>query len=245
MTTVTAFTCIRDGIHFVDAWFENVKQADQIVIQDGGSTDGTVECLLELRKTHPNCTILLQEETNAKYDWNEMNVRNQCLNLFRMDFILLTDVDELVEDGFWEWAKTDHDKNGYYLPHKNLWGDKAMFNIQPKWYPDVVMRFFRNFNSFVWCGEKHASVWRLQGDTAIRINPSDEDIGAVPNDIHLVHYHRAEKGYYEAIINDRSLHHSNEKVNLRQAPILARLRKEPNGAGLIKRQFDDNGNRVP
>src|SRR3990167_1886950 len=230
MTTITSFTCVRDGVHFIDAWFENVKQADQIVIQDGGSTDGTIERLLELRKTHPNVTLLLQTESNPKYEWVEEEVRNQCLSLFKCDFILLTDVDELIDDHFWKWAKeTEHKKNGYYIPHRNLWLERDRFNIQPKWYPDLTMRFFRNRIGLIWLGIRHGSVWRTTEENFAQINPEDEDMSVVPEDMHIVHYHRAERGYYNAVMEDKTLHHSNEKKNLNEAPILIRLRKHPTG----------------
>ena len=80
----------------IQAWYDNVKDhADQIVIQDGGSTDGTINFLLSISKKDPKVTLLLQTEETSKFDWNEEIVRNKCLGLFKTDWVLLQDADEL------------------------------------------------------------------------------------------------------------------------------------------------------
>ena len=194
-------------------------------------------------------TLILQNESNEKYKWNEQEVRNQCLSLFKTDWILLTDVDELIDDHFWTWAKeTDHKENlGYFIPHRNLWLQRDQFNMNDPWYPDLTMRFFKNNSGLIWVGDRHASVWQLTGlpSSPYRmLNPASSEFPVIPEDIHIVHYHRAEENYFDAVMNDKIPHHSGEKKNLQYPPMLARLRKHPTGAGLIKRRFDDNRDRV-
>lgn len=246
MTTITSFTCVKDGIHFIEAWLENTRQADYIVVQDGGSTDGTLEILLEEYKKNPQrITLLLQKEDNEKFKWNEEVVRNQCLGLFKTEWILLQDVDELIEDEFWEWFRnTDHndgvEKKGYYLPHKNLWLQRDMFNMREPWYPDLTLRLFKNHRGFFWVGAEHASLWKMGG----MCSPNDPETPPIFRDVdgHMepicfVHYHRWEPEYAEAVLTDSILHHSHEKKNMQEMPMLARLRKHPTGAGLIRKRF--------
>lgn len=243
MNTICAFCCVKDSEWSIQAWYANVKDnADQIVIQDGGSTDGTRELLIQWAKENPKVTVLLQDETWDKFKWNEQEVRNQCLSLFKTDWTLLMDADELIEDRFWEWFKnTDHDAEiervGYYIAHKNLWLQRDQFNIAHPWFPDYTLRLFKNHRTFWWVGSEHASLWRIQG----MCKPEDLDTpiaGSKDDPICFIHYHRAEEGYKEAVLNDKILHHSGEKDNVMQKPILARLRQHPTGAGLIRRRFE-------
>jgi glycosyltransferase involved in cell wall biosynthesis len=245
MTTITAFMCCKDAIWSVEAWLENVKEADEIIIQDGGSTDGTREKLIYYQNNNPKITLLLQTENTEKFKWNEEAVRNQFLGLFKTDWILLMDADELIEDNFWEWFRnTDHNKEtekiGYYIPHKNLWLDKNLFNIAQPWHPDITLRLFKNHRGFFWVGSEHASLWRMgqtKSGTGV-CSPEDEETPIIGDDIHFVHYHRAEAKYKDKILNDEILHHSNEKNNMNLQPILARLRKQPKGAELIRSRFE-------
>ena len=39
MPSITAFCCMKNCEEYVDAWLKNVKDADEIIVQDGGSTD--------------------------------------------------------------------------------------------------------------------------------------------------------------------------------------------------------------
>lgn len=242
MPTIAAFTCIKNGIDFIEAWYENVQPADHIIIQDGGSTDGTRELLFKWANENPKVTLLLQKEPWEKYKWDEQRVRNQCLSLYHnfgpndLDWILYTDCDELISDEFWNWFRnTDHRKEdkeliAYYLPHRNLWMTRDMFRMDAPWYPDYTVRLFKNHRGLVWIGAEHASLWRMTG----MINKGDSDVDAVPEDVYLVHYHRAYKEYRNQVMEDKIDHHSNEKNNVLQRGILTRLRKHPTGAGLIK-----------
>ena len=82
MPSICAFTCLKNAISFVEAWYENVQSADHIVIQDGGSTDGTRELIVKWANENPKVTLLLQTEPWEKYKWDEQRVRNQCLGIY-------------------------------------------------------------------------------------------------------------------------------------------------------------------
>jgi glycosyltransferase involved in cell wall biosynthesis len=229
---------------YVDAWLKNVEDADEIIVQDGGSIDGTVQRLLEAMDRIPNMSLILQREDSEKFKWNEEAVRNQFLGMFKTDWILLMDADELVSDNFWSWFRnTDHNKDnekiGYYIPHHNLWLDWGQFNIKEPWYPDLTLRLFKNHRGFFWVGSEHASLWRMgQTKTGTGMcSPQDPDTPVIP-DSYFVHYHRSEPGYKQAILEDRIPHHSGEKDNMTQTPILARLRSHPKGAELIRKRFE-------
>jgi glycosyltransferase involved in cell wall biosynthesis len=234
---------MKNCVEYVDAWLKNVEEADEIIVQDGGSTDGTIQKLLEAMDRTPNMSLILQKETTDKFKWNEEAVRNQFLGMFKTDWILLMDADELISDDFWEWFRTtDHnlekEKIGYYIPHYNLWLNWDMFNIANTWYPDMTLRLFKNHRGFFWVGSEHASLWRM-GVTSTgtgMCSPEDHETPAAP--CYFVHYHRAEEGYKEAVLNDKISHHSGEKENMMQETIMTRLRRHPKGADLIRKRFE-------
>lgn len=254
MPTITAFTCVRDAAWSIEAWYDNVKDhADAIIIQDGGSTDGTREIIMRWAND-PKVTILLQNEDNNKFKWNEQVVRNQCLGVFKTDWILLMDADELIEDRFWDWFNAtnhnDPERIGYYIAHKNLWLNWNMFRMDG-WWPDLTLRLFKNHRGWFWRGAEHASLWHMdsnlgEGGMAIPSDPTTPIAGDPEDPISFVHYHRAEPGYGPAVMEDRTPHHSNEQENLKHLvdpyvprPVLARLRQHPTGAGKIRKRFED------
>lgn len=224
------------------------------MIQDGGSTDGTRQFLEEIFKDDSRVSVYFQQESNEKYHWDEASVRNPFLGQFETDWVLVQDVDELVSDNFWEWFKNvDHSgKLGYYIPHQNLWLNRDMYRIDPPWYPDLTMRLFKPSSRFRWHGAEHSSLWRViieqnMAEGLRMINLSDPDIGnLLMESIFLVHYHRTPESYVAAVMDNRVLHHSNEKKNFdyyfgtknTRQPIFIRLRQHPTGAGLIKRSFE-------
>lgn len=244
MPAITAFTCVKDAAWSIEAWYENVREdADVIIIQDGGSTDGTRELIVKWANEDPKVTAILQKEPTAKFEWDEADVRNRFLGMFKTGWVLLMDADELIEDGFWEWFRTaDHRQNvGYYIGHRNLWLQRDMFRMDGRWGADLTLRLFRP-GYFHWVGAEHGSLWRNSSPPM----PSSPDVADTPACPHsFVHYHRAEPGYGPAVHEDRIPHHSNEKENLRHLvdpyaprPVLARLRQHPKGAGKIKKRFE-------
>jgi len=86
-------------------YIEDVQSyADQIVLIDGGSTDGTVEHIRDWQRGLLDCEIILiawnQIERPYSPDWECGRARNMCLDLCTGDFILKLDVDEIMDDAF-------------------------------------------------------------------------------------------------------------------------------------------------
>jgi hypothetical protein len=173
----------------IEAWIYNMSQADDMVIQVGD--ERTFDFI---KKVGRKCTILYQEETNDKFKWNEAEVRNQCLSLFKTEWILYTDADELMSDKFWQmWNAVSYvPKDAYYFPHYNLWESMDVYRVDGRWYPDYNIRLFRNNKNFKWVGSEHASLW--QGNRQITV--FDIDIGVLP-EFHIFHYHRVNPDFRE------------------------------------------------
>lgn len=95
--TVAAVAPMLNEMRFVRAWCENVKTwADEAVVIDTGSTDGTVEVLQEYHVT------LRHERIKGPFVWPEAQIRNAFTYLTRCDWLVYMDADELVGSEFIE-----------------------------------------------------------------------------------------------------------------------------------------------
>jgi glycosyltransferase involved in cell wall biosynthesis len=83
---------VKDGILFAEEWlrcFE--KLADEIVVLDNGSTDGTYEIL----KKHPKVVNILQ--TEGYNEGRDKNLLYEQVRLRKPDWCLWIDIDEIFE----------------------------------------------------------------------------------------------------------------------------------------------------
>ena len=84
--SLTVICPMLNEIKRVDAWMANVTQyADQIVVIDTGSEDGTIDFLCGAGT-----------EFDIMRDYDEPEVRNQLLRMARGDWVLRLDADELL-----------------------------------------------------------------------------------------------------------------------------------------------------
>lgn len=85
---------VKDGMFFVNEWLQCFeKLADEIVVLDNGSTDGTFETLV----AHPKVTDVMRTE-----GYDEGRDKNMLYNRMRQrkpDWCLWVDVDEIFEPG--------------------------------------------------------------------------------------------------------------------------------------------------
>lgn len=83
---------VKDGMFFVKDWLECFeKLADEIVVLDNGSTDGTYELL----KTHPKVVEI--ERTYGYHEGRDKNLLYQLARRRNPDWCLWLDVDEIFE----------------------------------------------------------------------------------------------------------------------------------------------------
>jgi glycosyltransferase involved in cell wall biosynthesis len=114
---------------------ENAKWADEILVVDSFSTDGTIDICREY-----GARIIQHEYVNSAIQ------KNWAIPQAKYEWILLLDSDEELEPGFMEEVlavlqNPSESTDGYMMPRKNL--------IYGKWvrtcgiYPDRLVRLFR------------------------------------------------------------------------------------------------------
>jgi len=83
---------VKDGIFFAEEWLSCIeKLADEIVVLDNGSTDGTYEIL----NLHPKVVDIVQ--TDGYNEGRDKNLLYERVRLRKPDWCLWIDIDEIFE----------------------------------------------------------------------------------------------------------------------------------------------------
>lgn len=92
---ITVYAICKNEEKFIDRWMESIKDADEIVVLDTGSTDNTVEKLKE-----KGAKVFVKKINPWRFDV----ARNESLNLVSRDtdICVCLDLDEIIEEG---WRK--------------------------------------------------------------------------------------------------------------------------------------------
>lgn len=95
---ICVYAISKNEAHFVDRWYESMKEADAICVLDTGSTDDTVEKL----KSHG---VIVEQKIISP--WRFDVARNESMKLIPEDCNILAcvDIDEVFEPGWAEKLK--------------------------------------------------------------------------------------------------------------------------------------------
>jgi len=142
--TISVNLIILNEIDFIQNWLENtVPFADEIVIIDGGSTDGTIEKIVEFNSKKIKIYNWKQESSWYSEGWNESARRNLAIIQSTGDYILKKDVDEFfLEEDYMKMRELieQDDDCIFCFPRLNFWGSMEYIRknteADPHWYPD-------------------------------------------------------------------------------------------------------------
>jgi glycosyltransferase involved in cell wall biosynthesis len=92
---IAVYMICKDEFNFIERAIQSVKQADEIVVCDTGSKDGTYEKLLSLRETFQNLKVFQIFISPWRFD----DARNSALGLVSQDINLCIslDADEVLD----------------------------------------------------------------------------------------------------------------------------------------------------
>jgi len=132
---------------FIGDCLESVKWADEIIVFDTGSTDGTLE-IVEKYKVK---LVRYKSESVSFGEWH-----NQGLKEAGGDWVLYLDADEritpLLKNEIQEKIKI-FESSVYAIPRRNfLLGKELSFG---GWYPDYQIRLFQKAKLKRWVGDLH------------------------------------------------------------------------------------------
>lgn len=143
MLTVIVIT--KNEENMIKACLESVKWADEIIVADNGSTDGT----LDIAKKYTDKIVNFEGQDFA-------GLRNKALEKASGDWILYVDSDERVLESLKEEIgklMESADKSAYAISRKNIIFGQAV-NYGP-YKKDWVIRLFRKADLEYWEGKVH------------------------------------------------------------------------------------------
>jgi glycosyltransferase involved in cell wall biosynthesis len=131
--------CLNEEF-FMPIWLEAVSvYADQIVLTDGGSSDGTLDIIGQFMEQHANISVdfQLQLQSGKPYsdDWHENEVRTDLLNRCIHSTIAFIDIDEVVDPNVFSMVRSG-DNALYYLQFVPFWEDlkHVRMNTTKDWH---------------------------------------------------------------------------------------------------------------
>ncbi len=149
----TTHNCVKQNYPFVESITSMLDCLDEVVVVDGGSTDGTLGVLQDLAREHSKLKVILNprdwsHKRFAVFDGDQKAVaRSHCTG----DFCWQMDVDEVIHESDYEkirqLTKHVHKSNQLIaLPVVEFWGNKGKvrIDINPwKWrlsrnYPHIT-----------------------------------------------------------------------------------------------------------
>jgi glycosyltransferase involved in cell wall biosynthesis len=121
--TIGIYGIYRNEEKFIDRFLESTKEADEIVLCDTGSCDGTNQKIREFAEKHPE--VPLKTFSIHVSPWRFDDARNAALSLLGpdIDLCISMDMDEYLKDGWKDGLSQqwDYDKTRYHHRFKTIW----------------------------------------------------------------------------------------------------------------------------
>lgn len=152
---ISACVIVKNEGKNIYSWLENVSAfADEIIINDTGSADNTIEIITKFSEEKPDLPIILLQS-----EWQEdfALAKNQCLSEATGNWIVFTDADELFAEpeyvkGYLHYLR-DENKQAFFVPMANIEkSDGSVINYFN------ALRIFRRIEGIHYEGRIHESL---------------------------------------------------------------------------------------
>jgi glycosyltransferase involved in cell wall biosynthesis/predicted SAM-dependent methyltransferase len=142
---VSAHLIVRNEVELIDAYLDNtLPYVDELIILDGGSTDGTSERIRARSSKKVRLFLWPQQGANFSVGWREPDRRNVAIALTNHQWILKKDADEFFLEEDFARLREVYDGSQDQLvcfPRLNFWKDLYHIRVNtdsdPHWYPDM------------------------------------------------------------------------------------------------------------
>lgn len=185
MKIVVVTRCLN-GLEYIDRFARGYDFADQIVVSDGGSTDGSLDAF----KKYPKIQVVnfgVREVING-YIWNPDNLHIQHAIDEGLkcdpDWLILDDLDDVPNRFLREGAKFILGPCDYaqvYAFRLYMWGEKEFF-------PHMNRNFDPDYTSLWAWNPKKCSVWTVKSERHGTLASNSSDIYRISLPNCLLHY---------------------------------------------------------
>lgn len=179
MIKISVYAICKNESQFIERFYNSVKEADNIVILDTGSTDDTYDSLKKLAESDCKVTVV-QKKYN---DWRFDVARNDAMDLCPpdTDVYVSVDLDEMFDDGWADalrgnWISGKHTRAEYWY----VWSHNADGSDGRKFKYNKI-----HDNNWRWKYHVHELLANVETDTEMY---NIEDTLSLPNAVVLHHY---------------------------------------------------------
>lgn len=141
---ICVYAICKNEEQFVDRWYNSMKEADEIVVLDTGSTDNTVDKLKRLN---------VKVETKIIKPWRFDEARNESMKLIPKDtdICVCTDLDEILEKGWRKKLEDSWEKGVKRCKYKYAW------SVNPDGSDGVVFLYdkIHSYGDYKWVYPVH------------------------------------------------------------------------------------------
>jgi len=177
---VTGNLLVYNEMKYIRQVVDNLLSfCDELVIIDGGSTDGTTEYILSLQDPRIKLYVWPQDTPYSK-GWREADRRTLAMRLSEGDYIFRLDADELMDDRITDVIANLVDKKTIgAFPGYHFFGDFSTIRLNTSddkvWYPNPRICLFPNDPHFFYASKDprglHCKLYKKLGPFRILVTP--------------------------------------------------------------------------
>jgi len=124
---ITCFMIVRNALNqgypFVEAIAQALPVCDEILVGDGGSTDGTLQTLKKLEQLNPKIKIYTDPWPRKGFAYDLRWATNKLMERCSGEYILYIQANEVIHEKSWEYLKHIHE----------IWPETWTFSL-PFWW---------------------------------------------------------------------------------------------------------------
>lgn len=152
---------------------------NELVIIDGGLTDGTIEYIVSLRDPRIKLYVWPQDAPYSE-GWREADRRTLAIHLSDCDYIFTLDADELIDDRIGNIINNlKNRKTIGIFPGYHFFGGFSTIRLNTLddqvWYPDPRIKLFPNDSSFFYTSKDprglHCKLYKKLGPFKFLVTP--------------------------------------------------------------------------
>jgi len=110
---ITCFTITRNvlsqGYPFLEVVVQALPVCDELLVGDGGSTDGTLELLRKLEELNPKIKVYVDPWPGRGFAYDLRWATNRMLERCKGDYILYIQANEVIHERSWEYLRHIHE----------------------------------------------------------------------------------------------------------------------------------------